>query len=86
MTKITKITASYIKCHVTNAPHFFDAKTLAFFGQKLSSFKVTKTDNPDIYYLSAPMVDYRCKTMGLTERWFDIRLNKFIKPTIATAI
>lgn len=38
----------------SNAGHFFDRKTLAFFGQTLKTFSVKKVDETH-YLISAPM-------------------------------
>lgn len=52
------------------SPHFFDTKTLKFFGQTLASFKVYK-HLCGRYYLRAPMKDGKGKLMGYTERYYN---------------
>ena len=60
------------------APHFFDPKTLKFFGQKLASFSVKK--QPDgRFKISAPSywrIDGVKKLMGATIRFFNPENNK----------
>lgn len=54
----------------STAPHFFDRKTLKFFGQTMKSFKVY--NQPDGRFLiSAPR-----KYGGYTERYFNPATNK----------
>ena len=58
-----------------NQPHFFDRETLKFFGQTMSSFSVEKTEEEEVFYVSAPsfMVDHRTakkEFVNRTERWF----------------
>lgn len=60
-----------IKRRVTNAPYFFNTKTMKFFGQTLKSFKVRKLANGN-YYLFAP------HKHGFTEREFNPITNKFL--------
>ena len=62
-----------------SAPHFFSKQTLKFFGQRMSSFRVSKLNKHE-YFISAPSY-WNGKLMGYTERLFDTRTNelKFIK-------
>lgn len=49
--------------------HFFDRKTLKFFGQTLKSFKVQKIDNR-FYFVTAPIY-LDGKQINRTIRWYD---------------
>lgn len=40
-----------------SAPHFFSRDTLRFFGQAMRSFRVSATDSPDRWEISAPIRD-----------------------------
>lgn len=59
--KIKKPTISYIKSStLKDSPYFFETKTLKFFGQRQSSFKVHVTDSGRIFiYAPAYSNDYR---------------------------
>ena len=57
------------------SPHFFDKKTLKFFGQRMSSFKVYKTNN-ERYEVIAPIIDNQGKRMGETKRIFNAKTNE----------
>ncbi len=52
-----------------HAPHFFERKTLKFFGQTMKSFSVAKLDDGS-YRISAP-TRYGNKIIGQTVRIFD---------------
>ena len=49
-----KLTIYDIKYLATNAGHYFDRKTLQFFGQTLKDFSVKKCDDGR-YFFSAPI-------------------------------
>lgn len=66
-----------IKYRVTNAPYFFERKSMKFFNQTLKDFRVHKL-GCDKYRLFAPMKDYSGKVMGTTERIFCAKTNEFI--------
>lgn len=59
--KVKKPTISYIKnSTLRDSPYFFETKTLKFFGQRMSSFKVHVTDSGRIFiYAPAYAKDYR---------------------------
>ncbi len=67
-----------IKQKATNAGHFFDRKTLKFFGQTLESFHVWKL-NDGIFKISAPITDFKGIKMGQTERYFNSKTNKLFR-------
>jgi len=54
------------------APYFFDAKTMKFFGQRMSDYKVHKCANGEVYiYAKVYSTDYRTgkkEFMGYTTR------------------
>lgn len=53
------------------SPYFFDPKTLKFFGQTVSGFRVKKMDNGR-YRISQPMKDrFTKRVMGETVRYFN---------------
>lgn len=56
------------------SPYFFDKKTLKFFGQRMSSFKVYKQDDGR-YLITAPMINGG-KQVGTTERYFNPDTNE----------
>jgi hypothetical protein len=57
------------------APHYFDKKTMQFFGQTMKSFKVHKCDDGR-YQISAPMKCYWGTDMGTSVRFFNPENNK----------
>ena len=59
--KVKKPTVAYIKSStLKDSPYFFESKTLKFFGQRQSSFKVHVTDSGRIFiYAPAYSSDYR---------------------------
>lgn len=57
------------------SPHFFDRKTMKFFGQRMSDFKVRKMEDGRIE-ISAPMRDSSGKIVGQTKRFFNPETNK----------
>ena len=59
--KVKKPTVAYIKSStMKDSPYFFESKTLKFFGQRQSSFKVHVTDSGRIFiYAPAYSSDYR---------------------------
>jgi hypothetical protein len=69
-------TVYQIKRRVTNAPYFFDAHTMRFFGQTLKSFKVARLDNRH-FLLSAPMIT-EGKYRGNSTRIFDAETCQFV--------
>ena len=52
------------------SPHFFDSKTLKFFGQTMASFKVHKLDDGR-FEIVAPMRDSNGRNAGSTKRVFN---------------
>lgn len=69
------MTISQIKAATAQtSPHFFDRKTLKFFGQTMASFKVYKQAN-GTFKISAPM-RMNGKVIGYTERIFDPTTNE----------
>ncbi len=55
------------------APKFFTSEALAYFGQTMRSFSVTKQDDVR-YFISAPSYWYingKRTLMGMTERYFN---------------
>ena len=71
---------------VKKAPYFFSPKTLKWFGQKMSNFKVHKTKSGKVYiYAKSYMTDHRTgKTdfMGYTVHEYinnDLKNTKFTK-------
>jgi len=50
-------------------PYFFNSKTLKFFGQRVSSFKVYKQDDGR-YMICAPIIVDK-RNCGETTRYFD---------------
>ena len=56
------------------SPHFFSKKTLKFFGQKMSSFKVYKQDDGR-YLITAPMM-HGGKQVGATQKYFNPETNE----------
>ena len=56
------------------APYFFDAKTMRFFGQKMSDYKVHKCSDGKVYiYAKSYSTDYRTgkpQFMGYTIRQY----------------
>lgn len=65
-----------IKHRVTNAPHFFDRKTLKFFKQTMRDFSVRKMADGR-YFVSAPMRGWSGEIVGKTERIFNPVTNEF---------
>ena len=64
------ITISEIKNAVINtSPHFFDSKTMKFFGQTMSSFKVKKSPTNRIF-IYAKINDSYNEFIGFTFREF----------------
>lgn len=61
----------------SNAPYFFERKTLKFFNQTLKDFSVKKL-NEERYYISAPMRDSRGHQVGVTKRVFDVRTRELL--------
>ena len=59
--KVKKPTISQIKSStLKDSPYFFDTKSLKFFGQRMSSFKVHVTDSGRIFiYAPSYSNDYR---------------------------
>ncbi len=52
------------------SPHFFDRKTLKFFGQRMASFTIYRDNKEGKYFIQAPIfVDGR--NAGNTQRWFN---------------
>jgi antirestriction protein len=71
-----QITISEIKRRTSEtSPYFFDAKTMKFFNQKMSDFKVRKLENGK-YEISAPRKDSNGKSMGVTKRIFNPETNE----------
>jgi hypothetical protein len=71
-----QITISEIKRRTSEtSPYFFDAKTMKFFNQKMSDFKVRKLENGK-YEIYAPIKDSNGKSMGVTKRIFNPETNK----------
>jgi antirestriction protein len=71
-----QITISEIKRRTSEtSPYFFDAKTMKFFNQKMSDFKVIKLENGK-YEISAPRKDSNGKSMGVTKRIFNPETNE----------
>jgi antirestriction protein len=71
-----QITISEIKRRTSEtSPYFFDAKTMKFFNQKMSDFKVRKLENGK-YEIYAPRKDYNGKSMGVTKRIFNPETNE----------
>ncbi len=56
------------------SPHFFDHKTLRFFGQTMKSFHVYKLNN-GTFLLTAPIY-HEGKYIGETRRIFNPQTNK----------
>ncbi len=56
------------------SPYFFSKKTLKFFGQRMSSFKVYKQDDGR-YLITAPMIKGG-KRVGATEKYFNPNTNE----------
>ena len=52
------------------APHYFDKKTMKFFGQKMSDFKVKKQLDGR-FLISAPMRNKEGIVIGKSERYFN---------------
>jgi len=61
-----------IKRRVQNAPYFFTAKTLKYFGQTLKSFSVRKLENGNFYIFASS------KYGNFTEREFNPITNEFL--------
>jgi hypothetical protein len=59
------MTISQIKAQATKAPYYFDRKTLKFFGQTMSSFKVVTSKSGKVF-IYAPMTDHRGVKMGFS--------------------
>lgn len=57
------------------SPHFFDRKTLKFFGQTMRSFSVSK-EGENKWLITAPMKDHTGKVMGITKRIFNAETNE----------
>lgn len=57
------------------APNYFDKKTLKFFGQRMSDFKVKKQLDGR-FLISAPMRNREGKVVGKSERYFNPLNNK----------
>jgi len=57
------------------APHYFDKKTLEFFGQTMRCFKVEKCEDGR-YQISAPMRSYYGTPLGTSVRFFNPENNK----------
>jgi len=73
--KINKPTIAEIKRNTkTKAPYFFDAKTMKFFGQRMSDYKVHKCSDGKVYiYAKSFSTDYRTgkpEFMGYTIRQY----------------
>ena len=71
--KVKKPTIAEIKRNTKKkAPYFFDAKTMKFFGQRLSDYKVHRCGNGKVYiYAKSFSTDYRTgekQFMGYTIR------------------
>jgi len=66
-----------IKNRVTNAPYFFERKSMKFFNQRLSDFRVKKLPCGN-YGIIAPMKDNNGRLMGETKRIFNPITNEFI--------
>ena len=56
------------------SPYFFSKKSMKFFGQRMSSFKVYKQDDGR-YLITAPMINGG-KQVGTTERCFNPKTNE----------
>ena len=56
------------------SPYFFSKKSMKFFGQRMSSFKVYKQDDGR-YLITAPMINGG-KQVGTTERFFNPETNE----------
>ena len=56
-------------------PYFFSAKTLRFFGQKMSDFRVRQQADGR-YYICAIMRDPNGNKVGLTQRYYNPITNK----------
>ena len=57
------------------SPYFFSEDTLKFFGQTLTSFKVSKQEDGR-FLIEAPMLDRSSgKNMGTTKRYFNPKNN-----------
>lgn len=54
-----------------SAPHFFSRDTLRFFGQAMRSFRVSATDSPNRWEISAPIRDRDGRNIGETVRIYD---------------
>lgn len=52
-----------------SSPHFFDRKTLKFFGQTMKDFKVRNIDGKT--YIIAPMYDRQGRNVGTTSRRYE---------------
>ena len=77
-----KPTVYEIKAALAGNPdetHFFDRATLRFFGQTMKSFRVTKTDRPGVFRLSAPIIDAQGRQMGETVRLYDAEKKRFVR-------
>jgi len=81
------MTISEIKSKtLRKAPYFFDRKTLKFFGQTMSSFKVVKSKSGRVF-IYAPMKDSRGVKVSFTVREYkngDL-LNVTLPRTASTA-
>lgn len=66
------MTISEIKSRTEqSSPYFFSPKTLRFFGQTMSKFRIKKQSDGR-YYIYCPMVDRLTgRKVGMTERYFN---------------
>lgn len=77
-----KITISEIKRRTSEtSPYFFDKKTMKFFNQKMSDFKVRKLENGK-FEIYAPIKDSYGKLMGETKRVFNPETNELESPKV----
>jgi antirestriction protein len=77
-----KITISEIKRRTSEtSPYFFDKKTMKFFNQKMSDFKVRKLENGK-FEIYAPIKDSYGKSMGVTKRIFNPETNELESPKV----
>ena len=62
-----------------SSPYFFSTKTLRFFNQKLTDFKVEKTSDPNIFYLWAWCKNSNGEKTFKTERFFNIKTGELLR-------
>jgi hypothetical protein len=55
--------------------HFFDRSTMKFFHQTLKDFSVKRVYK-DVYCITAAMRDERGHVVGITERYYSMRVHK----------